>query len=90
MTGRLAHEDPLQAACWRIVLDRLQDKHRMFKIENVGDSGGVLFPVIDATFGALPRRQKEQFQLMVAVAPGVRLTTAMLANLWEVDMVRGA
>lgn len=72
------------------MLDRLGDKHMVFKMEDIGDAGGVLFPVIDATFGALPRRQKKQFQLMVAVAPGVRVTTAMLANPWDMDMVRGA
>lgn len=88
MVGRLGREDPLQPKCWRAVLDRLRDKHRMFRNEEVSDNGGVLFPVIEATFDLLPRRQKEQFRLMVAVASGVPVTTDVMANLW--DMVRAA
>lgn len=83
MAGRLGREEPLSPACWRHVLQSLQDKHKMFKWKPVTDDGGVLFPVIDATFNMLSRRQMRQFRLMVAVAPRVPFTTAMLANLWN-------
>lgn len=82
MAGRLGREDPLQPASWRGVLKKLQDKYKMFKNEQVSDNGGVLFPVINATFDMLPRRQKEQFKMVVVVAAGVPISTDMMANLW--------
>lgn len=85
MAGRLGKDNPLQSSWWRSVLDKLQDKRRMLKHEK-GSENGVLFPVIDATFDALPRRQKELFRLMVVISAGVQLTTKMMASLWE--MVR--
>lgn len=87
MAGRLGREQPLEAKWWRRVLQRLEDKYRMFKREQVSEhGGGVLFPVIDATFDMLPRPHKEHFSLMVVIAAGVPISIGMMANLW--DMVR--
>lgn len=88
MAGRLGREDPLNADSWTGVLDELNDKNAMFEEEEVGDDGSDIFPIIKVVFDKLPHRQKEQFSLMVVMAPGVPITTEIMASLW--DMVRAA
>lgn len=86
MAGRLGREDPLNPDSWTGVLEELNDKNAMFQEEEVSDDGSLLFSVIKVAFDKLPHRQKEQFSLMVVMAPGVTITTEIMASLW--DMVR--
>lgn len=61
----------------------MENTWEKFKKQQVSEDAGVLFPVVDATFDRLPKLQKEQFRLIIVVAPGVPVETEMLANLWN-------
>lgn len=88
MAGNLGRDDPQEPQCWRSVLDKLQDKEKMWRQMELTGDGRTLFPVIDVSFDMLPSLQRDQFKLMVVMAPRVPITPDMLANLWDTVSVR--
>lgn len=85
MAGAMARGQPLQAASWRSVHEKLQ--RRDTKLRQMQSEHETLFSTIEASANELPSSQQQQLRLMAVMASGVSATLDMLASLWDVVRV---
>ena len=87
MAGAMAKDQPLRAATWRTVHDKLQVeviKLEDMKSDEMTSEYNTIKSTIEASVEALPKTARKRFLMMAVMAPGVAANSEMLANLWNV------